>query len=85
MWPDPQFPADLVTFTEEMLNGKHHFLVPTSIWKYAIWIVRVSQVNVFITQFDFYQNQYYNFNFTWDFYIGGKWYEIGVEIFHKQN
>ena len=23
MWPNPQFPADLVTFTEEILNGKH--------------------------------------------------------------
>ena len=22
MWPNPQFPADLVTFTEEILNGK---------------------------------------------------------------
>ena len=26
MWPSPQFPADLVTFTEEILNGKPHFL-----------------------------------------------------------
>ena len=26
MWPNPQFPADLVTFTEETLNGKLHFL-----------------------------------------------------------
>ena len=26
MWPDPQFPADLVTFTEEILNAKLHFL-----------------------------------------------------------
>ena len=26
MWPNPQFPADLVTFTEEILNGKFHFL-----------------------------------------------------------
>ena len=25
MWPNPQFPADLVTFTEEVLNGKLHF------------------------------------------------------------
>ena len=24
--PFPQFPADLVTFTEEILNGKLHFL-----------------------------------------------------------
>ena len=26
MWPNPQFPADLVTFTEEILNRKLHFL-----------------------------------------------------------
>ena len=26
MWPSPQFSADLVTFTEEILNGKLHFL-----------------------------------------------------------
>ena len=25
MWPNPQFPADLVTFTEENLNGKLKF------------------------------------------------------------
>ena len=27
MSPNPQFPADLVTFTEEILNGKLHFFV----------------------------------------------------------
>ena len=26
MWPNPQFPVDLVTFTEEILNGKFNFL-----------------------------------------------------------
>ena len=26
MWTNPQFPADLVTFTKEILNGKLHFL-----------------------------------------------------------
>ena len=26
MWPNLQIPADLVTFTEEILNGKVHFL-----------------------------------------------------------
>ena len=26
MWPNAQEPADLVTFTEEILNGKLHFL-----------------------------------------------------------
>ena len=26
MWPNPEFAADLVTFTEEILNEKLHFL-----------------------------------------------------------
>ena len=26
MWPNPQFSADLVTFTEDDLSGKLHFL-----------------------------------------------------------
>ena len=26
MWPNPQFPADLVAFAEEILNEKLHFL-----------------------------------------------------------
>ena len=26
MWPNPQFPANLVTLTEEILNGKLDFL-----------------------------------------------------------
>ena len=26
MWPYPQFPEDLITFTEEILNGRLHFL-----------------------------------------------------------
>ena len=26
MWPDPQETADFVIFTEEILNGKLHFL-----------------------------------------------------------
>ena len=30
MLPNPQFPADLITFTEEILNGKLHFLCSTN-------------------------------------------------------
>ena len=31
MWPNPEQTRDLVTFTEEMLNGKLHFLCSTKI------------------------------------------------------
>ena len=30
MWPNPQFPADLVTFTEEILYGKLQFFCSVS-------------------------------------------------------
>ena len=30
MWPNPQFPADLVTFPEDILNGELHFLCSDS-------------------------------------------------------
>ena len=30
MYGNPQFPADLVTVTEELLNGKLHFLCSVS-------------------------------------------------------
>ena len=33
MWPNPQFPVGLVTFTGEILNGKLHFLCSVSQWK----------------------------------------------------
>ena len=29
MWQNPQFPADLVTLTKEILNGTLHFLCST--------------------------------------------------------
>ena len=31
MWPNSQFPADLVTFTEEIVDGKLHFLCSDSL------------------------------------------------------
>ena len=33
MWPNPQFPADLVTFTEEILHGKLYFLSGVKFFK----------------------------------------------------
>ena len=35
MWPNPQLPANLVTFIEEILNGKLNFLCidPRWFWK----------------------------------------------------
>ena len=31
MWPNAQFPADLITFTEEILKGKLYFLCRVNI------------------------------------------------------
>ena len=38
MWPNPKFPGDLVTFTEEILNEKLHFLCSFS--PYDIHIIK---------------------------------------------
>ena len=38
MWPNPQFSADLVTFTEEILNGKLHFFVQCHWRSLAPWL-----------------------------------------------
>ena len=43
MGPNPQLPADLVTFNEEILNGKLHFLC--SVYLENITHVRYSYVN----------------------------------------
>ena len=32
MLPNPEFPTDLVTFTEEILNGKFYFCVQCEHW-----------------------------------------------------
>ena len=38
MWPNPQETADLVTFTEEILTGKLHFLC--SVWRESMKILQ---------------------------------------------
>ena len=37
MWPNLQFPADSVTFTEKILNGKLHFLCSLTDTKSVHW------------------------------------------------
>ena len=36
MWPNSKFPADLVKFTEEILNGELHFLRSVINWNRRI-------------------------------------------------
>ena len=31
MWPNPQFPADLITFTENIFNGRLHVFVQCNV------------------------------------------------------
>ena len=38
MWPNLQFPADLVTFTEKILNKKLHFFVRCG----KLYLVKIS-------------------------------------------
>ena len=38
MWPNPQESADLVTFTEETLNGKLHFLCSDYLSPFSVYL-----------------------------------------------
>ena len=46
MWPNPQETADLVTFTEEIFNGKLHFFAAV----YSVWSNYISVDEVWIIQ-----------------------------------
>ena len=38
MWPNPHDTTDLVTFTEEILNGKIHFFGSSFAWAYTKFV-----------------------------------------------
>ena len=40
MWPNLHFPADLITFTEEILKGKLHFLCSDNLEFSLFWLNR---------------------------------------------
>ena len=57
MWPNPQFPADLVTFTDKILNGKpddavmnsyDQFIVSAKIF-YSKYDSHLSAMDLFLT------------------------------------
>ena len=56
MWPNPQETADLVTFTEENLNGKLHFLCSVCILKILhrslCFIIKKHGLNLFSPSFE---------------------------------
>ena len=54
MWPNLQFPVDLVTFTEEILNGKLHFLCSFN------QVIIVDAIKLFSTKITF---SFHNRNF----------------------
>ena len=50
LWPNPQFAADLVTFTKEILNGKLHFCAlygQSSFSGYMLKLLEISAVPLF--------------------------------------
>ena len=44
MWPNPQFPADLVPFSEEILNGMQcAWAIKISVWKEQLTGININQ------------------------------------------
>ena len=46
MWPNPQETADLVTFTEEILNGKLCFLYSKKVWSLGIVGKKETEIHI---------------------------------------
>ena len=53
MWPNPQETADLVTFTEEIRNGKLHFLCSECSWNSVSYTNNVASLHRFLKPSNF--------------------------------
>ena len=51
MWPNPQETADLVTFTEEIPNGKLHFLCSVKFEKWSKKLIDLICFNITVLQY----------------------------------
>ena len=70
MWTHPQEAADLITFTEEILNGKLHFLFQCQIdrghfLRLSSWTKMIAEAQLFFTVAS--QSPYYS------------WYQLDLE------
>ena len=65
MWPNSQFPANLVTFTEETLNVKLHFLFSAFWWEWP-WDINfhLYLLYIFHTQINRNRKKIYYINHT---------------------
>ena len=66
MWPNPQFPADLVTLTEEIRNEKLHFLCSA---KSVIFYE--SQLNILADFFTIFIGQLFRVDLDLDIIVHG--------------
>ena len=47
MWPNPQEIVDLIVFTEEILNGKLHFLCSDGLRNKPLFLISTAQKKIF--------------------------------------
>ena len=64
MWPNPQFPADLVIFIEEILNGKLHFLCSDLETTSSTFLSKFS-AEIFLSQIINYWGSIFTLYLTW--------------------
>ena len=48
MWPNPQFPADLISFTEEIHNGNLHFVCSVTLNVILYLFGHVLKIAIFV-------------------------------------
>ena len=69
MWPNPQFLVDLVTFAEEILNGKFHFFCAVKyIWfkKKIIEVITKEQQELQENAKIYISREMFDYKYAWD-------------------
>ena len=78
MWPNPEVPADLVTFTEEILCGKLHFLCSDYLISFCPKTIEKPKQSFLIISAGKWNNQFSQLHLIWK-------QNLGTNIFGPRN
>ena len=73
MWPNPQFPGDLVTFTGKILNGKLHFFFTVIMGRSWLHFITNFGLNEVLTNHDLNPQMTPSYRNSQLIYIANQW------------